>query len=398
MLIRTIFVAISLLSVGFSASTQTEERGYLPYQGDWLGGDGGSSIDLGNGSSLWLFDDTFINTNGERSGAWFVHNTVGLTPHSSCPWNISSCTGATYYWNTNVTPIFNEDLANSDYYYWPLDGFMYNGTLYVVLNQVYNPNGSAYPGSSAAYLVKVPNPTQSPWDWNLPASDFTEIYSGSAVTPGVSMIVNQGPGGNPFPSDPNGANYAYFLTYVAATSSSNPAYEALLRLPLSDIVSFGNLNVGSDSNWEYFNNVGQFQSWPTGTTVPPGNIKQLITPGFTEGTLRYHSSSNQWIATYTDENNDGNPYPPNEAYYQLAGNISGNYGGQENLFAFPEMASGNSWYVANATCYAVKEHTELENSSASLVFTYACNDSSSVVDSNMNLYRPEIVGTTLPTQ
>jgi hypothetical protein len=62
------------------------------------------------------------------------------------------------------------------------------------------------------------------------------------------------------------------------------------------------------------------------------------------------------------------------------------------------MATSNQWYIANATCYAVKEHTELENSSASLVFTYACNDTTGDGDiyTDMNLYRPEMVGMTLP--
>lgn len=395
MRIRNAMFALLITATGILLHAQTEERGYFPYQGNWLGADGGYSVDLGNGSSIWLLDDTFINTNGQRSGAWFVHNTVALTPHAQCPWNTASCTQATYDWNTNVTPIFNQDLPNSSYLYWPLDGFMYKGALYVIADQFYNPSGSAYPSSSAVYLVKVPNPTQSPWNWNLPASDFTEIYSSTAMTPGVAMIVNQGPNGNPFPNDPNGANYAYFLTYLPNGTNS---YMALLRLPLSDIAAFGNLNIGTNTHWQYLNTYGQFQNWTTGITVP-GNLKPLIAPGFTEGTLRYHASTNQWIALYTDENSNGGFFP-NQAFYQLSGNITGNFGGQESLYAFPEMASNNPWFISNATCYAVKEHTELENSSAPLVFTYACNDTSSdgQIDSNMNLYRPEMVGMSLPNQ
>jgi hypothetical protein len=156
MFIQKSLLALSMIAIGIHAQAQTEERAYFPYQGDWLGADGGYSVDLGNGNSIWLLDDTFINTNGQRSGAWFVHNTVALTPHSRCPWNTSSCTQATYYWNTNVTPIFNQDLPSSNYFYWPLDGFIYKGTLYVIADQFYNPNGSAFPSSSAVYLVKVP--------------------------------------------------------------------------------------------------------------------------------------------------------------------------------------------------------------------------------------------------
>jgi hypothetical protein len=392
-------VALSLLMVamaGFSFA-QTQERAYFPYQGYWLGADGGYSVDLGNGTSIWLLDDSFINVanDGSRSNSFFVHNTVAITPHSSCPWNTSSCGNANYYWNTNVTPIFNQDLQNSSYYYWPLDGFMYNGTLYVVLNQVYNSGSNPFPPTVATYIAKVPNAAStSPWNWNLLASDFTEIYSGGAMTAGVSMIVNQGPSGNPFPSDPNGASYAYFLSYVAAVGSTN-SFMVLLRLPLSDLTSFGDLKIGTDSNWQYFNSVGSFQAWPTGTTVP-SNIKHLITTGFTEGTLRYHAASKQWIAIYAADNNNQNAPVPTSASYQLAGDISGNYGGQKTLYGFPEMTSGNSEYDSNATCYAVKEHTELENSGGPLVFTYACNGSD--VYTNLNLYRPEIVGMSLPSK
>jgi hypothetical protein len=135
----------------------------------------------------------------------------------------------------------------------------------------------------------------------------------------------------------------------------------LLRLPLADIAAFGNLNIGVDSHWQYLNTYGIFQDWTTGTT-PPGNIQPLITPGFTEGTLRYHASTNQWIALYTDENSDGGPFP-DKAYYQLSGNITGNFAGQATLGAFPEMSPNSPWYIPNSFCYAVKEHTELENSS-----------------------------------
>jgi hypothetical protein len=390
---RKLMLLAILIASSVLAFTQTEQRAYFPYQGDWLGADGGYSVDLGNGSSLWLFDDTFINTNGQRSGAWFPRNTVGLTPRSQCPWNVS-CTQATYYWGTNVTSVFNQDLPNSSYLYWPLDGFMYNGSLYVVLNQFYQPSGTQAQ-SSGVYLVQVTNPTQSPWNWSIPASNYRQIFSGSSLVPGVSMVVNMGPSGNPFPNDPNGAMYAYFLSYLPNGTNS---YMALMRLPLADIAGTGSIAIGTDANWQYLNNVGQFQGWTTGTTVP-GNMKVLMSPGFTEGTLRYHASTNQWIALFTDENSNGG-YPANQAYYSLSSLITGNFTSQESLFAFPEMATSNPDYIANAMCYAVKEHVEYESTSTPLVFTYACNDETSdgQIYTDMNLYRPEMVGMNLPSQ
>jgi hypothetical protein len=77
-----------------------------------------------------------------------------------------------------------------------------------------------------------------------------------------------------------------------------------------------------------------------------------MTTGFTEGT----ASSKQWIVIYTAENNNSGATFPTEAYYELAGDISGNFGGQENVYAFPEMASGNSEYIAGSTCYGQRAY------------------------------------------
>ena len=46
----------------------------------WLGADGASSVDLGAGRVLWLFDDTFVATcaSGDRSQATMVRNTVAI--------------------------------------------------------------------------------------------------------------------------------------------------------------------------------------------------------------------------------------------------------------------------------------------------------------------------------
>ena len=85
MRIRTSLLAISLLAITLSCSScltplqaQTEERAYFPYQGDYLGSDGGYSIDLGNGNSIWQSGQgpaanadgniTFVTSNGTWDG------------------------------------------------------------------------------------------------------------------------------------------------------------------------------------------------------------------------------------------------------------------------------------------------------------------------------------------
>lgn len=64
------------------------------------------------------------------------------------------------------------------------------------------------------------------------------------------------------------------------------------------------------------------------------------------------------------------------------------------------MNPSSPGYIPNSICYAVKEHMYLETSSVPLVATYACNDPNNdgQIYTNMNLYRPEIVGISLPHQ
>jgi len=107
-------------------------------------------------------------------------------------------------------------------------------------------------------------------------------------------------------------------------------------------------------------------------------------------TVRYHSSTNRWIAIY--------PLGlDNQAHYALSSSMTNPWANSENLYSYPEMQPGNSNYTPNVFCYAAKEHTELESASQ-LVFTHACNSMQACdVTSNMNLYRPVVMQQSLPT-
>jgi hypothetical protein len=141
---------------------------YFPCQQGWLGGDGAYSVDLGNGSSLWIFGDTFVGPSSATSRAQetgFIHNSIAT----------SSCSGQTcsfqYYWNgmnsSSPGPVFSVPGSSTDWF-WPMDGFVYNGTLYLALMQMHATGtggafGFAY---SRAQLAAVTNytapPVQSP--------------------------------------------------------------------------------------------------------------------------------------------------------------------------------------------------------------------------------------------
>ena len=64
----------------FQASAWREADQLFHRDPHWVGGDGASSVDLGNGRILWLFGDSWIDPSGQgtRQGASLVSNSVAI--------------------------------------------------------------------------------------------------------------------------------------------------------------------------------------------------------------------------------------------------------------------------------------------------------------------------------
>jgi Domain of unknown function (DUF4185) len=356
---------------------------YFPYQQGWLGADGAYSVPLGGGQSLWIFGDTFIGPSTATSRTQttgFIHNSIAISACSG-----QGCTFQ-YYWsgmNTSTPgPIFS---ASGSDWFWPMDGFVYNGTLYLALMQLHaTGSGGAFGFAySGAQMASINNYAAPPSQWSI---TYQNLNTGGAAIPGASIIVAQGPNGNPDPSNSQGANYAYFFTVVPTGGSSAP-YMALIRLPLGQLNSAAR---PGNTNWEYLKSNSTWGIWLDTDTALPSDNAAVINPGATEMTVRYHSSTNQWIAVY--------PLGlDNKARYSLSSSITGPWGPSENLYPYPEMQPANPNYTPNVFCYAAKEHVELETA-GQVFFTYACNSTqASDVGNNMNLYHPVVVTQPLPS-
>ena len=366
-----------------TSPTTPISSGYFPYQQGWLGADGAYSIPIGTGQSLWIFADTFIgasNATSRTQATGFIHNSIAI---SSCTGSAASSCTFQYYWpgmgTANPGPVFTAPGAD---WFWPMDGFTYNGTLYVALMQMHATGtggafGFAYSG---AQLVSINNYTASPSQWSI---SYQQLNTGGSAVPGISIVANQGPNGNPNPADPQGASYAYFFTGVGSTP-----YLALLRIPLTQMNS---LSRPGNSNWQYLNTSGAWENWADTATTLPSDNAAVINPGATEMTVRYHAATNQWIAVYPNG-------LANQAYYSVSSSLTSGWGGLESLYSYPEMQPTNANYTSNVFCYAAKEHVEFETA-GQLFFTYACNSTvTSDITNNMNLYHPVVVTQTLPSK
>jgi hypothetical protein len=384
----TVSLAAATILVACAAGgiTQTTSQpvaptaaGYFPYQQGWLGADGAYSIPIANGQSLWIFADTFVGPSTATSrtqSTGFIHNTIAISTCSG-----TNCTFQ-YYWpgmgTPNPSPVF---AAPGTDWFWPMDGFVYNGTLYLALMQMHISGsgafGFAYSGSQ---LASISNYTAPPLQWKI---TYQELNTGGNAVPGVSIVVNQGPSGNPDPTNPQGANYAYFFTDVGSTP-----YLALLRIPLADL---NTLARPANSDWQYLNPSGSWESWSGTATSLPSDNEPIINPAATEMTVRYHSSTNQWMAVYPQG-------LQRQAFYSLSASMTGGWGAPEPLYTYPEMQPGNANYTSNVFCYADKEHVEFETA-GQLFLTYACNSTVvSDITNNMNLYHPVVVTQALPSK
>ena len=361
-----------------SAQIRFPVRMSFPYQQGWLGADSAYSIPLGGGRDLWLFGDTFVGsrkakTRQQRTG--MPRNSVGIARCTSGRCSIH------YYWQQMYTrtPTSFFDTRNAEWY-WPLDGFVWNGKLYIALMKMHAQGSGAFGFAfSGVSLVTIPNYTASPDRWKI---TYQTIVTGPAAIPGPSIVVGQGANGNPYPADPSGAAYAYFFTYGDPGGSSK--YTALTRLPLANLAQAAQ----SAGHWQYLASSG-WKAWTTPAALP-ANTVHVMDVGPTECTVRYHSAPNgqpgTWLAVMPST-----VYFDKRGVYSVAKSLNGPWSPPATLYTYPEMQSSNPNYTKNVFCYADKEHPELE-SPGSLTFTYACN--SIVVDEvlkNMKLYHPVIV-------
>lgn len=365
-------------------TAQCASFAYFPCQQGWLGADGGYSVDLGAGKSLWIFGDTFVGPSSATTrtqATGFVHNTIAISTCSG-----QACTFQYFGGGLNGSasgPMFSVPGSSSDWF-WPMDGFAYNGTLYLALMQMHATGSSGAFGFaySGAQLATISNYTAAPSQWSV---TYQNLNTGGSAVPGASMVVAQGPNGNPDPSNPQGASYAYFFTVVPVTNAS--PYMALLRLPLTQLNTAAR---PGNTAWEYLKSDSTWGAWLDTDTALPSDNAAVINPGATEMTVRYHNSTNQWIAVFPVGLG-------NRAHYALSSSMTGSWGQSENLYSYPEMQPSNANYTPSVFCYAAKEHVELE-AAGQIFFTYACNSvQQGDVTNNMNLYHPVVVTQALPT-
>jgi Domain of unknown function (DUF4185) len=333
------------------------------YMHGWLGADDAYSVPLAPGKSLWLFGDTFVGDENARlrsQAKTMVRNSVAISlcePKNKCTMR--------YFWRQKAgpTPRSFFDTGTDDLWYWPLDGFVRDKTLYISLLAVRNKPGAKSNDAfgfeiAGTKLATISNPQAAPDRWHVAIQDLTD----ARLWTGVSILKD--------------GDYLIWFTQVSETEGRG--YMTALRISPSRMSA-------PSSAWEYLRRDGQ---WASG--LPHEDAMHLIDQPISEMSVRFHPSIHKWIALST-----GPEFPPARAVVRLADSPLGPWSAAQTIYEFPEMKASTSGYDRDTFCYAVKEHIEFDDTK--LALTYACNSMVlSKTVANMDIYRPRVVILDLP--
>lgn len=328
----------------------------FPDRGGWLGADAAYSVPLPSGKTVWLFGDTFVGGAGQttRSGSKMIANSIAI---SSCDDGRGS---VDYYWKRELfrSPRAFFDSGTDEYKLWPLDGFYYQGRLYVAFSQIRaTPEGGPLGFEGIGVLLaEIDNPQEPPRHWTI---RYRPLASGNAVFPGVSAVIR--------------GEYVYLYAVL-----DGPAHKdhpmILTRVPLRLLDDPG-------AAIEYLNKSG---GWTRGAAAEDAAV--VMKDGATELSVR-PGANGQWVAVQSKPE-----FGSDEIVARTAADPAGPWSAPRTVFRIPDMAQRRDVF-----CYAAKEQVQFRTSSGDAVLTYVCNalDPAKLTD-DMEIYRPKAVLVKLP--
>jgi hypothetical protein len=245
------------------------------------------------------------------------------------------------------------DSATRAYHYSPIDGFVYDGSLYVALLQVVTePGGSPFAFEmSGVKLARVANPNDDPRDWLI---EYVNLTSDRVVLPGVAIIV----------SPP----WVYLFAVLADDAHPNHLL-ILTRVPLDHL----------DHPAPAVEYLAADGTWKRGVNWRDARV--IIDRGHTEMSIRYHPDMRKWIAVQQKPGIAGG------AGIRTADHLEGPWSSFQNWFSMPETPRTDD----GTFCYAAKEHIEFARGPGEMLITYVCNSLDfAKVATDLSLYRPQV--------
>jgi hypothetical protein len=335
----------------------------FPLAQGWLGSDIAYSIPLEGGRDLWIFGDTLYGPERKvvDDDPRIVRNTVGISTCKDGKWNID--------YTIRRDPTGKEldffQSQHKDTWYWPLDGVLRNGDLWITLLCVRSSPratptdlGFEVCGTDLAHIAGL---SQYPQDWKV------------SYLPLVPEVVHA----NPSASTTIEGDYLYIFTL----DEHGKRPEILTRIPVAGLEN-------PSENLQYLDASGRWQSG-----LEPAKAKTVMEHGAAEMTVRYHPDLKNWIALLVDPN-----FFSGKVLLRTAPSFSGPWTDGQVIYQIPELQKGSRGYDPDTYCYAGKEHPEFEGENE-LLFTYVCNTlKPQKLVKELNIYFPQVVRMKMPIQ
>jgi hypothetical protein len=287
-----------------------------------------------------------------------IANSIAI---SSCPaakWKIE------YLWKTPThrhRPRAFFDSRTTSFRYWPLDGFLYNKTLYVALLRV----RSTHARGPFAFkllgldLAKVTNPDADPRDWTI---TYLALSRSRSVFPGGSIVVR--------------APYVYLLGVIDHARHGRHSL-ILTRIALDHLDH-------PAKSLEYLDARHQWRPAPFRKTHALLDAQQL-TDAQVEFSVRYHPEISRWVLLQQQPG-----FLTDHIGISTAPHLDGPWSAYRSLTIEPEMHRHTR--RKHIFCYGAKEHPEFESTPATILATYACNSFHlRNLIRDMSIYHPVVI-------
>ncbi len=329
----------------------------FPFKEGWLGADGDVSVTLNDSTTLFIFSDTYVGSQGmvkRGPGMGMVSSTIGV---ETCKSN--GKTDVHYYWRDMYTdhpkPVFS---SNTDRYdYWVKDAERYNGELYVLLDKVGKKKGAApdeiFGFTLLGYsLARVLNPIEHPDKWEVDLIPLKECnYPERSL---YSAVIKDG--------------------YLYLFGSRNDSPEFLIRKPM-DLVN------DLTAPFEYFARNG---SWKEG--FEDDDLKILF-DGFRSTTVKYHPDIRKWIMLIDIA------FMTNQIKMRMSDELTGPWSEEKVIYEVPELISGHAAYLKTNFGYLPRECVQnYDPKTKTMLITYDINNSNfNDILKYPEVYTPKII-------
>lgn len=359
----------------------------------WRGGDGVFAVALpdrfaGERRTVWLFGDSFVTDPAnpprpDRVGAAFIHNSIAL---SSCRDDVFELD---FVWRKKKTgrpyAFFERPDANRSWY-WPFDGFVHGGALYVGLLEV----AAAPPVGTLGMpfeltgmvLARIDDPGAPPATWR---PRIMKLSRSREAFPGAAMRIE--------------GSHVLLFSFASIHDGHQPRF--LARLPLEAL----DREVDDLEPWlETWTRDGE---WRPG--LLPDQAEILMADNATEMSVEAHGDDSvapDLLAIYgSPVQTDGHGQAPaersNVIYARRAAIATGPWSERLPVYRMPESSDP----AGGTICYAAKEHPAFARP-GELLITYVCNttwlpgegdlEPLSRLESDMDIYVPRVIRIPVP--